>query len=78
MLIKCSFLQVAITEILFFKNETFSREKWAKQRLTILLAVNISGTEKLSLLTRENSQKLHYFKGIKLLPVIYKAIVRHG
>ena len=28
------FLQVAITEILFFKNEIFSREKRAKQRLT--------------------------------------------
>ena len=58
---------------LVFKNETCSGGKRAKQRLTILLAANMSGTEKLPLLVIGNSQKPRCFKGIKSLPVIYKA-----
>lgn len=58
---------------LVFKDEIYSGGKRAKQRLTILLAANMSGTEKLPLLVIGNSQKLHCFKGIKTLPVIYKA-----
>lgn len=58
---------------LTFKGETCNGGKRAKNRITLLLTANMTGTEKLPLLVIGKAQKPRCFKGIKSLPATYKA-----
>lgn len=58
---------------LTFKGEICSGGKKAKNRITLLLAANMTGTEKLPLFVIGKSQKPRCFKGIRSLPTTYKA-----
>lgn len=56
-----------------FKNSDCHGGKMSKDRATILLCVNMSGTEKLPLLVIGKSAKPRCFKNIKSLPTEYKS-----
>lgn len=58
---------------LVFKGETCKGVTRSKQRITVLLGANMSGNEKLPLLVIGNSQRPRCFKGVKSLPVTYRA-----
>lgn len=55
-----------------FRNEKCFGGKFSKERVTILLGANMSGTEKLKLLVIGKSKSPRCFKNIKELPVMYK------
>lgn len=56
-----------------FKGEKCMGGKLSKERITILVAANMSGTEKRKLLVIGKSKNPRCFKNIKQLPVTYKA-----
>jgi len=60
-------------KILTFKNEKCNGGKHSKERQTLLLAVNMTGTDKLKPLITEKSKKPRYFAGVKSFPVDYTA-----
>lgn len=57
---------------LTFKNEACHGGKLSKERVTCLLATNMTGTEKLKVLLIGKSAKPRCFRGVKCLPVTYK------
>jgi hypothetical protein len=50
------------------KEEHCHREKMRKEKITVLLAANMDGSEKLSLLIIGKSEKPHCFKNNKAVP----------
>lgn len=56
-----------------FKGEKCVGGKLSKERITVLVAANMSGTEKRKLLVIGKSKNPRCFKNIKQLPVTYKA-----
>ncbi|XP_057335435.1 tigger transposable element-derived protein 6-like [Microplitis mediator] len=58
---------------LIFKNEKCYGGKHSKERLTILLATNMTGSEKLKPLVIGKSKKPRCFSGCKSLPLDYEA-----
>jgi hypothetical protein len=58
---------------LSFKKEKCHGNKLSKERVTCLLCVNMSGTEKLRVLLIGKSAKPRCFKGIKWFPVDYRS-----
>ncbi|XP_044576156.1 tigger transposable element-derived protein 4-like [Cotesia glomerata] len=58
---------------LLFKDEKCHGGKHSKERLTVLLATNMTGTEKLKLLVLGKAKKPRCFSGCKSLPVDYDA-----
>ncbi|XP_021695234.1 tigger transposable element-derived protein 4-like [Aedes aegypti] len=56
-----------------FKSESCHGGKYSKQRLTILCAANMDGSDKLPLLVIGKSRKPRCFKNVKSLPVKYEA-----
>lgn len=58
---------------LTFKNEKCNGGKHSKERLTLLLAVNMTGTDKLKPLIIGKSKKPRCFAGVKSFPVDYTA-----
>lgn len=57
---------------LTFKNEKCYGGKLSKERVTCLLAANMTGTEKLKVVVIGKSAKPRCFRGVKCLPVTYK------
>lgn len=55
------------------KGEKCHGGKRSKERLTLMVAANMSGTEKLPLLVIGKFENPRCFKGIESLPVIYRA-----
>lgn len=55
------------------KGEKFVGSKLSKDRITVLVAANMNGTEKRKLLVIGKSKNSRCFKNIKQLPVTYKA-----
>lgn len=58
------------------KGESCRGGKLSKERLTVLVAANMSGTEKLPLLVIGKFAKPRCFKGVQTLPVQYEANMR--
>lgn len=58
---------------LTFKNEKCHGGKHSKERVTLLLAANMDGSEKLRILLIGKSNKPRCFRGVKWLPLDYKA-----
>ncbi|GBM34406.1 Tigger transposable element-derived protein 4 [Araneus ventricosus] len=56
-----------------FQGETCHGGKQSKERVTWLLATNMSGTEELTPLMIRKSRNPRCFKGIKSFPLLYKA-----
>ncbi|GFX05288.1 tigger transposable element-derived protein 6 [Trichonephila clavipes] len=56
-----------------FKKEKCHGGKHSKERLTILLTVNIDGSEKITPLVIGKSKKPRYFKGINSFPTKYRS-----
>ena len=56
-----------------FQIEKLSENKRAKAHLTVLLAANMDGFDKMKPLVIRKSAKPRCFRGVALLPVIYKA-----
>ncbi|XP_029730316.2 tigger transposable element-derived protein 4-like [Aedes albopictus] len=56
-----------------FQSETCHGGKYSKQRLTVLCAANMDGTDKLPLLVIGKSRRPRCFKNVKSLPVEYEA-----
>ena len=67
------FYRLLPNKSLVSKGETCHGGKQSKERITILPCANMTGTEKLPLLVIGKSQKPRCFKGVKSLPVPYKA-----
>lgn len=57
---------------LAFKGETCHGGKRSKERVTVMVAANMTGTEKLKLLVIGKSAKPRCFSGVKSLPVDYQ------
>lgn len=57
---------------LAFKNEKCHGGKLSKERVTCLLAANMTGTEKLKVFIIGKSAKPRCFRGVKCLPVTYE------
>ncbi|XP_050339622.1 tigger transposable element-derived protein 4-like [Bactrocera neohumeralis] len=60
-------------ETLTFKNQKCYGGKNSKQQVTLMLAANMDGSEKFKILLIGKSAKPRCFRGIKWLPVHYKA-----
>ncbi|VVC26158.1 DNA binding HTH domain, Psq-type,Homeobox domain-like,HTH CenpB-type DNA-binding domain,DDE superfamily [Cinara cedri] len=58
---------------LMFKGKNCSDRKYGKERITIMVGANMSGTEKLKLLVVGKTTKPKCLKGIKSLPIDYKS-----
>ena len=58
---------------LTFKDEKCHGGKHSKERLTVLLAVNMDGSEKLKPLVIGKAMKPRCFKGVKSFPTDYRA-----
>lgn len=56
-----------------FSGEPCHGGKHSKERLTVVVGANMSGTEKLPLLVTGKSRNPRCFKGLKSLPVWYEA-----
>ncbi len=54
-----------------FKGDTCHGSKRSKQRLSVMVATNMDGSEKLPLLVIGKSANPHCFKNVKRLPVTY-------
>ncbi|GFV57194.1 tigger transposable element-derived protein 4 [Trichonephila clavipes] len=61
-----------------FKKEKCHGGKHSKERLTILLAVNMDGSEKITPLVIRKSAKPRCFKGINSFPTKYRSSRRRG
>lgn len=66
------FYKLPPNKTLKFKGEKCVGGKLSKQRLTILLCANMSGTEKREVFVIGKSVRPHCFKHVKKLPVIYR------
>lgn len=55
------------------KGKECSGGKYGKERITIVVGANMSGTEKLKLFVIGKAKKPRCFKGIKSLPVDYRS-----
>lgn len=58
---------------LTFKNQKCHGGKHSKQRVTLMIAANMDGSEKLKLLLIGKSNRPRCFRGVKWLPLDYKA-----
>lgn len=58
---------------LMLKGKECSGGKYSKERITIMIGSNMSGTEKLKLFVIGKAKKPRCFKGIKSLPVDYRS-----
>lgn len=58
---------------LLLKGKECSFGKYGKERITIMVGANMSGTEKLKLFVISKTKKPRCFKGIKSLPVDYRS-----
>ncbi|XP_066253854.1 tigger transposable element-derived protein 4-like [Euwallacea similis] len=58
---------------LSFKNEKCYGGKLSKERVTCLLAANMTGTEKLKIVLIRKSAKPRCFRGVTSLPLTYKS-----
>ncbi|XP_045462162.1 tigger transposable element-derived protein 4-like [Harmonia axyridis] len=58
---------------LTFKNQKYHGGKISKQRVTLMIGTNMNGSEKLKLLLIGRSSEPHCFRGIKWLPLDYRA-----
>ncbi|CAH0718342.1 unnamed protein product, partial [Brenthis ino] len=67
------FFKLTPDKTLKFKGEKCVGGKLSKERITVLVAANMSGTEKRKLLVIGKSKNPRCFKNIKQLPVTYKA-----
>lgn len=67
------FYKLTPDKTLRFKGETCSGGKMSKERITVLVAANLSGTEKRKLLIIGKVKHPRCFKNIKQLPVNYKS-----
>ncbi|XP_039747898.1 tigger transposable element-derived protein 4 [Pararge aegeria] len=67
------FFKLTPDKTLKFKGEKCVGGKLSKERITVLMAANMSGTEKRKLLVIGKSKNPRCFKNIKQLPVTYKA-----
>ncbi|CAH0725646.1 unnamed protein product, partial [Brenthis ino] len=67
------FFKLTPDKTLKFKGEKCVGGKLSKERITVLVAANMSGTEKRKLLVIGKSKSPRCFKNIKQLPVTYKA-----
>lgn len=67
------FFKLTPDKTLKFKAEKCVGGKLSKERITVLVAANMSGTEKRKLLVIGKSKNPRCFKNIKQLPVTYKA-----
>ncbi|CAH0726455.1 unnamed protein product, partial [Brenthis ino] len=67
------FFKLTPDKTLKFKGEKCVGGKLSKERITVLVAANISGTEKRKLLVIGKWKNPRCFKNIKQLPVTYKA-----
>lgn len=65
------FYKLMPDKILKFKGDNCSGGKLSKDRITVMVAANMSGTEKKKLLIIGKSQKPRCFKSVKSLPVDY-------
>ena len=66
------FYQLQPSRTLHFRNEKCTGGKQSKERISVLVGSNMSGTEKLKLLVIGKAGKPRCFKDVKSLPVIYR------
>ena len=69
----CIFYKCLPDKSLSLKSEKCTEEKKAKERMTAMVAANMSSTEKLPLMVIGKSLKPRCFKNVKNLPVEYTA-----
>lgn len=69
---------VTTDKTLTLKGESCHGGKLSKERVTILQSANMSGTEKLPILSIGKSQTPRCFKDIQTLPVNYQNNKKHG
>ena len=67
------YYKLVLNKSLVMKSEFGHGIKRAKQRITVFLATNTRGTEKLSLLNLGQSPKPRCFKGLRRFPTICKS-----
>ena len=67
------FYQCLPSRTLATKGETCSGDKIPKDRITLMVAANMNGTEKLPLLTIGRFEKPRCMKNVKSLPAVWKA-----
>lgn len=67
------FYKVLPEKTLTFRGEKCSGGKRAKERLTVIICSNMSGTEKMPLLVIGKSQNPRCLRNVRSLPVTYKA-----
>ncbi|XP_054717478.1 tigger transposable element-derived protein 4-like [Uloborus diversus] len=67
------FFRMLPEKTLCFQSDPCSGGKKSKERVTVLLGANMTGTEKLRPLIIGKSSKPRCFKNVKVLPVTYKA-----
>lgn len=66
------FLKLIPDKTLRFKGEICSGEKLSKEKITVLVVANMTGTVKKKLLITRKSKSLRCFKGVSSLPVFYE------
>ncbi|XP_049520395.1 tigger transposable element-derived protein 4-like [Dermacentor silvarum] len=67
------FLKLMPEKTLAFAGDPCHGGKHSKERVTVLIGSNMSGTEKLPMLVISKSKAPRCFKGVKSLPVLYEA-----
>lgn len=72
-LMKLIYWKVRPTRTLSLKNQKCSGGKYSKERVLILVACNMDGSEKVPLLVKEKSSHPRCFKSLKTLSVKYES-----
>jgi len=67
------FFKILPSKTLRFRNESCAGGKLSKERVTVLVAANMSGSEKRKLLVIGKSKKPRCFKGVTSFPVTYES-----
>nr|XP_050022695.2 tigger transposable element-derived protein 6-like [Dermacentor andersoni] len=67
------YLKLLPNKTVSYKGDTCSGGKRSKERVTVLLCANVTGTERCRLLVIGKAAKPRCFKGVKTLPVEYTA-----
>lgn len=67
------FFKCLPTKTLTYKNEKCYGGKFRKERVTVLIGANSTGTEKLKLMVIGKSKSPRCFKNIRSLPIIYRS-----
>ncbi|XP_050303768.1 tigger transposable element-derived protein 4-like [Anthonomus grandis grandis] len=67
------FYKLTPDKTLRFKGETCTGGKLSKERITVLVATNMTGSDKPKLIVIGKSRNPRCFKHIKTLPVVYKS-----